>query len=389
MISNRKHKSDPAVNAVRDRYLLSEEEFRNEELKMYKETITRTKHIHANLLFTTKNGFSVLKNVCQIVTCVSPDNYNNSWRDLAVKLGYHNARVKYIDNLRGAVYDPTEEVLKWYALNQPEGTVGDVLQALLELGFVPALHQAQQYIPDFLAEVAAEKNTIQAPLQVKESDIKEIVKAAFFKPSVPAALDPVLLPHKTTVMMVQASPPPDHTQDTQHRIKPSAPPKRKNYCKYVLLTFAADGQSVAYRAAEFLRGTRNKNGASVGVVMLCENENKIMHNPGQIIPEILSKMDFVIPVLTAGYFRALRQPDTQARLVDERYINFIYDVLITKYIHSNCSNIQVRPLIPSGEVETVYQQSEFLHCAMFSPWKTDDDICSLADNIVQSRRRKL
>lgn len=37
-------------------------------------------------------------------------------------------------------------MLKYYASTNKEGTVGDILEALLDLGFLPALHQAQQHI---------------------------------------------------------------------------------------------------------------------------------------------------------------------------------------------------------------------------------------------------
>lgn len=101
------------------------------------------------------------------------------------------------------------------------------------------------------------------------------------------------------------------------------------------------------------------------------------------------QMDFVIPVLTDGYFAALKHPNPQARILDERYIQFIHDILISKYIHSNCLNLQVRPVIPSQSVNTIYNKQEFIHNSIFNAWKSDDEINVLARNMLKSRRTKL
>ncbi|WP_278924700.1 hypothetical protein, partial [Pseudophaeobacter profundi] len=90
--------------------------------------------------------------------------------------------------------------------------------------------------------------------------------------------------------------------------------------KYVMLSFASDGYSTALKVASQLRATTNKRGLPIGVLMLCENDNQILENPGQIITDLIAKMDVVVPVLTEGYFKALKEPDLRARLLDERYI---------------------------------------------------------------------
>lgn len=100
-------------------------------------------------------------------------------------------------------------------------------------------------------------------------------------------------------------------------------------------------------------------------------------------------MDFVVPVLTDGYFSALKHPNPQARVLDERYIQFIHDILISKYLHSNCLNLQVRPVIPSQSVNTIYNKQEFIHNSIFNAWKSDDEINVLARNMLKSHKTKL
>lgn len=57
-----------------------------------------------------------------------------------------------------------------------------------------------------------------------------------------------------------------------------------------MLSFANDGYATALKVASALRSTTNKKGLPIGVLMLCENDNIIQGNPGQIIPDILSKV---------------------------------------------------------------------------------------------------
>lgn len=61
-----------------------------------------------------------------------------------------------------------------------------------------------------------------------------------------------------------------------------------------MLSFANDGYATALKVASALRSTTNKKGFPIGVLMLCENDDIIQGNPGQIIPDILSKVSHLL-----------------------------------------------------------------------------------------------
>lgn len=61
-----------------------------------------------------------------------------------------------------------------------------------------------------------------------------------------------------------------------------------------MLSFANDGYPTALKIASALRSTTNKKGFPIGVLMLCENDDIIQGNPGQIIPDILSKVSYLL-----------------------------------------------------------------------------------------------
>ncbi|KAG8247649.1 hypothetical protein J6590_056432 [Homalodisca vitripennis] len=387
MIRNRNRCPNPALETKRDGYLEAGKEKQNELLTIYKQSVSKTNHLHANLLFTTLHGRSILSAICKHVTFVEPSVMNNSWRDLAARLGYSDIEVKCFNNLRGSVYDPTEVLLQYYAATKTEGTVGDILESLLVLGFLPALHQVQKHIDLFLTEVeTGEADLLEKPIRTEVSDLesKNIVKAANFKLCIPAIFDS---PQSKDVIVKTVSCNNKVQQELLHRARPQTT-QHKQYCKYVMLSFASDGYTTAVRVAAILRATTNRKGFPIGVMMLCENDNIIMRNPGQMITEILSKMDFVIPVLTDGYFAALKCPDSRARLVDERYIQFIHDVVMSKYILSQCVS-NVRPVIPTNLVNSILSKPEFVHNSIFHAWRSEDESQALANGIINSRRSRI
>uniref|UniRef100_A0A1B6MJR1 Death domain-containing protein n=1 Tax=Graphocephala atropunctata TaxID=36148 RepID=A0A1B6MJR1_9HEMI len=382
---------NPVLETKRDGYLEAEREKRDKLLDVYKLSVSKTKHLHTNLLFTTYHGRAILSDICRHVTFVEPSVMNNSWRDLAVRLGYSDVEVKCINNLRGSVYDPTEALLQYYAATKTEGTVGFILEVLLELGFLPALHKVQKHIDLLLTELETkEADIIEVPNSTEDLEAKSIIKAANFKPCIPAIFD-VPQSKDIAIKVVNCTNNNNNNNTVQHEVLHKARPQtvqRKQYCRYVMLSFASDGYATAVKVAAALRATTNRNGFPIGVVMLCENDDIVMRNPGQMITEIVTKMDFVIPVLTDGYFAALKFPNSRARLVDERYVQFIHDILVSKYIHSQCVS-NVRPVIPSSAVSSVHARPEFVHNSIFHAWRSEDELQALAKGIVKSHKSRV
>jgi len=390
MLLNRTCRQNPVLEIKRDAYLAEEKEERDNLIESFKSSINKTKNLHANLLFSTQSGHMMLKDICRLVTYIDPSMVHKDWRDLAVCLGYSGNEVKCINNLKGNVYDPTEIVLQYYAATKDDGTIGHILQALLELKFLAALREAQQHIDALLIEVESEKvDLVETQAgekgKVNENKISNVLKAADFKPLVPAIFNPVKAKESTVKTQPIYREREDESIQTQSRT-PQSKKSSKQYCKYAMLSFASDGYSTALKVAAALRATKNKRGLPIGVLMLCENENQILDNPGQIIPDLMAKMDFIVPILTEGYFKALKEPDLQARLLDERYIQFINDMLVSKYIRDSCLNIQVRSVIPNNAINSVYFREEFIYHTILNAWKSEDEIRSLADSMIKSNK---
>lgn len=100
------------------------------------------------------------------------------------------------------------------------------------------------------------------------------------------------------------------------------------------------------------------------------------------------QMDYVVPILTDGYFAALKQGCAHARLLDERYVQLIHNCLVSQYIHNNCQNTTVRPIVAGSQVNAICRRPEFVHNNVFHAWRADDQLASLAECVVKSRRKK-
>lgn len=57
-----------------------------------------------------------------------------------------------------------------------------------------------------------------------------------------------------------------------------------------MLSFASDGLAIAKKMALILRGMKNNKGFSIGVVILSENEDEVLKNPGKVINTVLTQV---------------------------------------------------------------------------------------------------
>lgn len=66
---------------------------------------------------------------------------------------------------------------------------------------------------------------------------------------------------------------------------------------------------------------------------------------------IVFQADFVVPVLTSGYFNAIKCHNlnlpNMSQNLDYKYVHFIYTLIVNNYIHlTGCLNKKVRSVIP-------------------------------------------
>lgn len=106
---------NPVLETKREALLAEEVDSYDNLIKIYKKSVLNTKNVHSSFLFTTENGYSILKCICCLVSSVPANHYNTSWLDLAAKLGYNDAEIKVSSKNTVLIYT------KWFKTNVCEG----------------------------------------------------------------------------------------------------------------------------------------------------------------------------------------------------------------------------------------------------------------------------
>lgn len=168
--------------------------------------------------------------------------------------------------------------------------------------------------------------------------------------------------------------------------KREANPPNK-YCKTVMLTFATDGVEMAREVANIFRREKESE-QRVGVVILNDHLRLVNANPQSFIFSCFDQVDYVVPIITEGYLKAVSPSNSdtcQSSLhsIDPKFVKYIYTLMNTNYLQKDCLNDKVRCLIPDQSIHMTSQKGLF-RGPLFQAWYKLSDVAELKQRMLES-----
>uniref|UniRef100_A0A1B6DW91 Uncharacterized protein n=1 Tax=Clastoptera arizonana TaxID=38151 RepID=A0A1B6DW91_9HEMI len=285
--------------------------------------------------------------------------------------------------------DRTEMVLFTYASRNKNATVNNILQALMDLhrwDIVLYLLKSK-YIFDLANKVNSKyensNSNCDSIINKDSCKINGIIPLnhKFLADQLPMTLNENLKPEQYGFNPINI---PNEFLQKSKICQNSNQQEPFQYCKLVMLTFAEDGKLFAEELAKDL-ARKKINTLPFGVVILQNHKNDIVSNAEEFIIHLFPQMDYVIPILTAGYFRALSDERfSSSNLLDERYIKFIHDLMNKYYTKNQCRNKKVRCIIPNKDKEIVHNNARFKNEPVLnSAWYNENNIEEFLISLIQ------
>lgn len=138
---------------------------------------------------------------------------------------------------------------------------------------------------------------------------------------------------------------------------------RKNYTKTVMLSYTTDANQIVEGIIPKLRTVQNDK--RLGVLVLDEQLRKLNVNPEQFIFDCFSQVDYVIPVITPEYVKAINSSLSNVNgdmlNADNKYVKYIYTMMSTHYVMNGCRNFKVRGLLPDESLFLVHKHRLMEH----------------------------
>lgn len=177
---------------------------------------------------------------------------------------------------------------------------------------------------------------------------------------------------------------PRHPRFEFERLKTAAPvAQRKNYAKTAMLTFTADANKIVEGLVPQLR--EPKHGKRLGVLVLGEQMKRLDLNPEQFIFECFSQVDYVIPVITPEYVRAINSStsgiEEDMLHVDNKYVKYIYTLISSHYVMNGCRNFKVRGLVPDDSLFLVHT-SRLMEHPLLQIWFKLSDAAAIVTKLL-------
>lgn len=168
---------------------------------------------------------------------------------------------------------------------------------------------------------------------------------------------------------------PPHPRFEFERLKAAAAVKpKKKYAKTVMLSYTADANQAVQKLLPKLRIPKDEK--RLGILVLHEQLEKFNVNPEQFIFDCFSQVDYVIPVITPEYVKAINSCtsdiDNDMLHADNKYVKYIYTLMSTHYVRNGCRNFKVRGLVPDDFLLLVHTHRLMEHPLLQSWFKLSD-----------------
>ncbi|KAK3925079.1 Lipid-A-disaccharide synthase [Frankliniella fusca] len=132
----------------------------------------------------------------------------------------------------------------------------------------------------------------------------------------------------------------------------------------ILLSFARDGKDIAEHLKSELEKPFGRSCKSYNVVKLSDFTSFIAENRVLNMKDILSRVDYIVPVLTDGYLQILskRKPPEDAT-IDEELTPLLIQLTEDDWVHNGFRNRKIRCYKPEG-----------VHSSGFGPFSTGSNM---------------
>uniref|UniRef100_A0A171B9S8 40s ribosomal protein s12 n=1 Tax=Triatoma infestans TaxID=30076 RepID=A0A171B9S8_TRIIF len=346
---------NPELEKIRSEVLHS----KGEDEKLAKNLASQLSTIHAAYLFSGC-GRSALAQICTVISSTpacSNTAATSSWKDLGFHLGLTFHQICCIENYKYS--DCTENVLKTYAQNMNAATLDKVIMALYELKRYDAISMAYPYLIA-LEKYARREQVVRS--EEEDSGYHSVDGLESEEPTHDGILRPSGLRHLRSqlyitlrnleIAMSDQTALDDKIEDNhqQAMIANRPRPQNKNKCsKRVMLTFAKDGEKIAYNVAAQLRKARGQY-LPIGVLILDEHTELVEANPEQFITHYFPRVDYIIPIITPKYLETIDKNNVPeislSSAIDTRYVQMIHTLMVKYYVGNSCRNDKFRSIIP-------------------------------------------
>ncbi|TRY73720.1 hypothetical protein TCAL_05846 [Tigriopus californicus] len=342
---------------------------REASLRRFRKAVERTKALPLLELTYTTLGCQLFEQLCmnidvnQEYTSILPQ-----WSDVANQLQIDDLRIQWVQTCVRPKEGLTRAILEMYM--RDNGTLGQVLGALLDLELFAVLGRVVDAVERFVKDHESRPETLKRPNPQYFSILATL--ASVFGPQDPCS-DIYKLsslnhqPPLTHSVLVQSSGEGRDNMDFLDQFGPYKPeihskldfdaPALSNQAQdsklcRILLLFASDGVEFSEAIKSWIHGFEFEN-VRAEVFQLNEVSMwfEVMQNPEACCLKWANEADYVVPILTPNYLREIHNgsgPDGEGLLPTSATLNrFLYNCLRARYAQEGCKNKVVRPIIPS------------------------------------------
>jgi len=375
---------------------------RGNKLALYESLVEKTRDIPLEKVLFCAEGCSLFDDLCLRVDV--NQRYASllpQWKDVAHLLEIDTLRTKWVETCVRPKEGLTKAMLEMYM--QDGGTLGEVLQALLQLECLDILEAIRPKVDKFLEERDRHKDITSpssSPSQIHEnffSVIKTLILAlgqadpCLDMKQYANGLKPILnkcsatdnivskpVEHQVLIQTGSTNTPNysaptanitnlshpynsklhNQSKDAKSLMDPSLTQLEKRKiggcekltCR-ILLLFSEDGIEYASQAVDLARAV---NHDEVTLDMLRLNEvslwYEVLTNPEACCLKWSYEADYIVPVLTPKFLNEIHGEgvDSDDGLLPTSPIlnRYMYTLARTQYTQSGCKNLKVRPVIP-------------------------------------------
>ncbi|KAI5748463.1 hypothetical protein M8J77_025825 [Diaphorina citri] len=411
------------IMAQEENDLLKDVPHMTDEVNQYQadQLIDKMRNFHATLLFEP-DGWPALKDICLTLSGIPKNSLTKGWRDFAGELDLNFYEIGCISNYTHEDY--SELVIKAFSQDK-NATIDKILQAIVNIERWDVIRCSSKSLDHLYETIVAKEyeslNKVKLSDQCKtykefQNAQKEIHKHILEGPNIKANNLPLLfstLPitlKNVTKQREMYSAPYEENNFKLEDDTPSETPteglgaiiekardntdniiftavyekavpfdkgeshkeRDSKYEKIVMLTYASDGlEFVKDIAAKFRTPCEGK--LPIGVLTLREQKTAALKNPEKFVMDMFPQVDYVVPILTPGYFKSLSQHNVQLsnfseETLDQAFTSLIHDLMCKHYVKNNCLNDKFRCIIPDAFIPTVTYDSNFQSDPTFNIW---------------------
>lgn len=363
-----------------------------ENVQLCESVAACTKNIHVSYLFLNYYGMEARKAICISLTSIQSQMISD-WKELGTKLGLSSQQISAIPNNMYPGANCADMTLLAFA-QYPDSTIENVIRTLYKIGRSDAISHAKSFLEDLardLSECLVPTNYNMDCDYSSHTDVTDTLIRPKGYTQLCEQL-PVILKDfrileqriKFKTRLVQNEIHQRNACIEQRNIQKQS---QNKYSRTVMLTFAADGEDIARKVAVSLRTVNSNSSWPIGVLLLSDHQERVECNAEQFILHFFHKMDFIVPILTEGYFRALYSKDVlnlPSCCIDGRYVPFIHDLMTKYYVKNTCKNKKIRCIIPDAHFSNIVGNPDFCNDPVLQVYEKESRINQLATRILNA-----